>query len=1058
MATEQDRLAEELFQQAVDLPAEQREPFLQQHCGADPGLRAEVDTLLRHHEAVPSAFLEGRPQDERPTIICDVADHEVDGRQVGRYRIVRTIASGGMGTVYEAMQESPKRRVALKIVRAGLASHSALRRFTHESEILARLRHPGIAQVFEAGTYGEPDGTPYFVMEFIPGARPITQYADEEGLSTRARLELFVEVCDAIQHGHQRGVIHRDLKPGNILIDESGRPKIIDFGVARSTDADITISTLQTDVGHIVGTLRYMSPEQCEGDAIEIDTRSDVYALGVVLFQLLTGQLPYELSTASPFEVPRLIREEEPRRPSAINRRLRGDVETIVLKALEKDRGHRYQSAIGLGQDIRRYLNDEPIEARRGRRWYMLKKTLSRHRVAVGIVSLILLITSTSAVGLGLMYRTAEEERTRAEQSAAVARRSDYFKTIALAHQAYKSANTPILRQLLEQCPPDLRGWEWHYLNRLSDTSFQTLRAGAESPEIALSPDGTLLASTAWRHRIRIWDTRTGREFPGPTADEFDVEMLAFSPDGRWLAGGSRGRSLVQAWSTTTGAVERVFTGDDQLGGSIAFSPDGNLLAAGVRNGEIYVWDTATCARLHVLRGHQGAETVVAWAPRGDRLASGSYDTTVRLWDARTGFELMTCKGHTEKVQRVAFSPTGRHIASTSWDNTLRIWDAETGGLVRTLDGHGWALAFSPDGARVAARWGLALLVWNIETGTAEGARLGHTNTITSVAFHPDGKRIYTGSADETIKVWDAEPYEEPPVLRGHDDEVRGVAVSPDGSTIASASRDDTVRLWDAHSRREVQVLRGHVGDVETVAFSPDGRRLASAGDDKVIRIWDVGTGEPVAVLAAHPSAIRSLAWSSSPDGSERIASACWDGKLRCWDADSGDMTLEVVAHAPGFRGLAFSPDGGHAVTAGGDGAVRIWDAESGTQLREMVVPGVSLQCASFSPDGTRVTSGGNDGALYVWTTQTGELLHKLTGHISVVQEVAFFPEGSRLVSTDYGHQVNIWDVDTGTCLLSLQGHELAIPGLAMRPDGRWFVTASNDHTLRLWDAGGPAE
>jgi len=247
-----------------------------------------------------------------------------------------------MGTVYEAMQEEPERRVALKLIRPGLAAPRALRRFAHEAEILARLRHPAIAQVFEADSHRGHGGLPYFVMEYIPGARTITQYAQDQDLSIEQRLKLFAQVCDAVHHGHQRGIIHRDLKPGNILVDESGQPKVIDFGVARATDADMTIATLQTNVGEIVGTLRYMSPEQCAGDSAEIDTRCDVYALGVVLYELLTGQLPYDLSSVSPFDAPRMIREEKPRRPSSVSRVLRGDVETIVLKALEKDRTRRY--------------------------------------------------------------------------------------------------------------------------------------------------------------------------------------------------------------------------------------------------------------------------------------------------------------------------------------------------------------------------------------------------------------------------------------------------------------------------------------------------------------------------------------------------------------------------------------------------------------------------------------------------------------------------------------------------------------------------------------------
>jgi serine/threonine protein kinase len=358
-----------VFESALERAAPDRSAYLDEVCRGDPELRAEVESLLQADEQA-GGFLEPpeqamrRPSPERDPLV---------GTRIGRYLIQRVVAVGGMGTVYEALQEEPHRTVALKVIRPGMTSRSALQRFKHESEILGRLRHPGIAQIYEAGTHGGDNGAPFFAMEFISGARTITRYAEEEELSTRERLRLFTKVCDAVQAGHQRGIIHRDLKPANILIDEQGQPKLIDFGVARATDADLTIATLQTDVGELVGTLRYMSPEQCQGDAIELDTRSDVYALGVVLFELLTGELPYDFSTTSPFDAPRVIREQEPRRLSAINRVLRGDVETIVLKALEKDRDHRYQSVPELMRDIRRpplvrVLQSTPAASGRGQR------------------------------------------------------------------------------------------------------------------------------------------------------------------------------------------------------------------------------------------------------------------------------------------------------------------------------------------------------------------------------------------------------------------------------------------------------------------------------------------------------------------------------------------------------------------------------------------------------------------------------------------------------------------------------------------------------------------
>ncbi|MAI66334.1 MAG: hypothetical protein CMJ26_00485 [Phycisphaerae bacterium] len=341
------------------------------------------------------------------------------GKKIGSCTIKRVIGSGGMGTVYEAIQENPRRRVALKVMKRGISSRSAIRRFEFESQTLARLKHQGIAQVYEAGTHDDGSGgAPYFVMEYVINAKPITHYADDKDLNTRKRLELFSKVCDAIQQGHLKGIVHRDLKPGNILVNSNGQPKIIDFGVARSTDSDLAITTLQTDVGQLIGTLQYMSPEQCEADPSDIDIRSDVYALGVLLYELLTGNLPYDIKRVAIHEAVRVIREQEPIKLSATHKHLRGDIETIAHKALEKDRVRRYQSATAIQEDVMHYLNDEPITARPPGAIDYLRRFAKKHTaaaLAIASIFFVLIISvfviSNYAVELekqtkGLKYET----------------------------------------------------------------------------------------------------------------------------------------------------------------------------------------------------------------------------------------------------------------------------------------------------------------------------------------------------------------------------------------------------------------------------------------------------------------------------------------------------------------------------------------------------------------------------------------------------------------------------------------------------------------------------
>ncbi|UCC32655.1 MAG: serine/threonine protein kinase [Phycisphaerales bacterium] len=378
-------------------------------------------------------------------------------KMIGRFHVKGVLASGGMGTVYRAVQEHPRRTVAVKVMRHGIASRSAMRRFEYESQILARLRHPGIAQVYEAGTHDDPDApgepVPFFAMEYIPNARPITEHAKEKKLGTRERLGLFAHVCDAVHHGHQKGIIHRDLKPGNILVDSHGEVKIIDFGVARGTDSDLAVTTVQTDIGQLIGTLQYMSPEQCEADPHDIDTRSDVYALGVVLYELLAGKLPYDVKKKPVYETTRVIREQQPTRLSTSDTTLKGDIETITLKALQKDRERRYQSALELAQDLRRYLGGEAIIARPPSIVYQLRVFARRNKVVFAAMAAVFIVLLGGAIVSTSLYVRAERahaetvvERDRAlaaEQDTAAI--NEFFEDMLSAVDPFEEASRSAL-------------------------------------------------------------------------------------------------------------------------------------------------------------------------------------------------------------------------------------------------------------------------------------------------------------------------------------------------------------------------------------------------------------------------------------------------------------------------------------------------------------------------------------------------------------------------------------------------------------------------------------
>ncbi len=482
-----------LFLSVCDLPAQQQAAALDEDCADDPSMKTDILALLAM-DAKEKGLLES------PTLTENIQRQLTEAlatqtetptpKTIGDYRIVRKLGDGGMGTVFEAQQDHPRRTVALKIIRFGLASEKMLKRFEHEAHVLGLLQHPGIAQIYEAGTADTGSGPqPYFAMELVPG-EPLSSYAKQRALGTRQCLELVSKLCDAIQHAHTKGVVHRDLKPGNILVTEDGQPKILDFGVARATDSDIQTTTLQTDIGQLIGTIPYMSPEQAGGNPDEIDTRSDVYSLGVLLYELLTNRLPHELKEKMIHEAVRVIREEEPTRLSSINPQLRGDIETIVAKALEKDKDRRYQTAGELAADIRRYLDDEPIEARPASAIYQFRKFTKRNKALVGgvVAAFVMLALGVSGTSFGLMQ--ALQQKTLAQE---LLFEADKARTIAHSEANKSSAIIELLREvIIAASPGELRGKDITVRELLDTMSASLGERYKDSPEVKIAVHGTI--------------------------------------------------------------------------------------------------------------------------------------------------------------------------------------------------------------------------------------------------------------------------------------------------------------------------------------------------------------------------------------------------------------------------------------------------------------------------------------------------------------------------------------------------------------------------------------
>jgi eukaryotic-like serine/threonine-protein kinase len=1119
-------------------PGLARDAFVSDACSGLPELLNRVKKLLAVHDNGVGP-LDSPPGGLEDCATLNQAAPAHVGMQIGRYKLLEQVGEGGMGVVYVAEQTEPvRRRVALKIIKPGMDTRQVIARFEAERQALAMMDHLNIARVLDAATTDA--GRPYFVMELVRGL-PITEYCDKARLSPRQRLGLFVEVCQAVQHAHQKGIIHRDLKPSNVMVTTSdGRPivKVIDFGVAKAVGQQLTERTVYTALTQLVGTPLYMSPEQAELTSNDVDTRSDIYSLGVLLYELLTGQTPFDKETLAKVgldEMRRIIREDEPLRPSRrfstlnaqasstisqhrslderqLSRVLRGELDWIVMKSLEKDRSRRYESASALAADIQRYLSDEPVLACPPTAMYRFQKFARKHKPALftaASIAISLILGTTVSAWQAARATQAEAQATANEQKAnanaaqaqeeaeeAATQRDEaqrqrdeakalndklsatqtelrstlYAAQMNLAHNAWEtnSGGAERVQQLLNLHRPkpgetDLRGFEWHYLSRLSHAETLTFRGHSSSVmSVAFSPDGKRLVS-AGGFLSKIWDAQTGKEFvdlkPAGLIPSPGIQTITFSPNGKLVAGVS-GSSWIMVWDAQTGLPRRTISvgglsfsggGDEKR---VAFSPDSERLVSGTYEGLVKVWNAETGEELVSIMGHTGAVRSVAFSPDGSRVVSAAGNNTVKMWDAVSGQELLSLKGSSAK-----FSPDGKSLVGRFGGKT-RVWDAQTGNEIISFDG--WLVVFSPDGKRLVGADAMTVKVWDAETGREVHRFNGHTEMIISMAISPDGKRIASASSDQTVKLWDLESIKKPFQLQAAGAEIYCMAVSPDGKRVAGGLANKTVKLWDIQTGQELMALQGHSDSINCVAFSPDGQRLASGSGiasepdqpPGQVMMWDAQSGQE---LLSQKAGGRCVAFSA--DGN-RLASGAWDGTVTIWDVRTGDVQIKFKVHTGGVDSVAFSPDGRrlasgcfHYFGRGERGGhLKVSDAHTGEQLWVHASTGSFSKFTSvaFSPDGKRLSTASWDKTLKVWDAETGQELRTLQGHTARAQAVTYSPDGRRLVSTAQDNSIKVWDPESGQELLTLKADSA---GVAFSSNGQRLYSASPEGTVSIYDA-----
>lgn len=1064
MTTAQWQRVKAVYEDLAERAAAEQPALLAAACTDDAAVRAEVAALLQLQPQA-AAFL------EQPPLVAALPSQENhSGKQIGAYRLLRELGRGGMGAVYlaERTDGTFDQQVAIKLVWPGPDSIGIRSRFHQERQILAQLNHPNIARLLDGGT--TDDGWPYLVMEYVAG-QPITDYCHEHRLSLTARLQLFLTVCAAVTHAHSRLVIHRDLKPSNIFVTDDGQVKLLDFGIAKLLKADAADETPGlTRTGMQLLTPEYASPEQLRSS--DVTTATDVYSLGVVLYELLTGTRPYRFKTPALAEIVQTICEYEPEPPSArvkqsaahtaarvphpgtLAAQLRGDLDQIVLKALRKEPERRYQSVEQLSDDLRRYFAGQPVTARRGSLRYRAQKFVKRNKVGVVVTVLVAVFLLVGAI---VNVRQRRQERWLS-----------YVADMRQAGQAWADGNLVRMSDLLDQhrsgAPngaDEWRGFEWAMLWKLLHREQFSLQRTSYVYTVSYTPDGQRIFIIDREGQITTWEAATGRPL-GTFSSEADLGAGLFAIGANKVA--ASGDKGVRVRDLNTGRA--LFEVRDRAINTMMLSSDGRLLALALPDSTVQLLDATTGQLLQTTAKVGDTIRTIVFSPDGKLLAIGSATGKLHLWDVRAGrqyaaFDIQAKDATLRTIFAPTFSADGKLLYTGARDGRVREWDVPGRRLRRSWVAHNDlvdGLALTRDGRLLATSGNdTTVRLWDTAT-MRELATVTNEAPVAFLVFSPDDRTL-AGSCmrQHRAKVWDVQELLSSPLVIKHDCQVRSIAFNRRGDRLAIGDFCGKIKLQELATGRQTIIRPAPLCQiVNYIAFSADAQRMAEFCDSgnapAVVNVRDAESGK---LITALPNAAGPVVF--SPDDKTLLMRG-EHSHLKLWDMMTGQARLiDLKKSAPWWPAADLSPDGRRAVIGWADGTVKVFDLTTGQQTLELAGHNAQVDQAHYSPDGRMIATACWDYTARLWDAQTGRELHRLN-HGGSVYAVAFSPDGKHLAAAGEDRMVYLWDTATGLEMTTLKGHTRQIYALAFSPDGRTLASGSLDGTVRLWRAASEQE